>query len=169
MRRLLLLLALLTGPLNAQTPQPTPSPGGVATTQPYFRATLPGGTYTVATRAIVAVSSHEYLADGIARVTEVNIDTTGALVARFYFLEPASISAPGNIGAATLEKAQALLTEAADRTGQDVWKKVVKNYPTTTHARTVEYRVSSKDQLNKLFAAADEAFRLGRTTTIKVE
>ena len=51
-------------------------------------------------------------------------------------------------------------TEAADRTGQDeVWKKVMKNYPTTTHSHTIEYRVDSQDDLNKIFASAEQAFR----------
>ena len=46
-----------------------------------------------------------------------------------------------------------------DRTGQgDVWKKVVKNYPATTHARTVEYRLTSREQLNKIFAGAEDIF-----------
>ncbi len=171
MKPFLLLLAFAVVVLAQETPPPAqpPAPGGDKTNQALFRATLPGGTYEVAVRAIVAVASHEYLVDGIARVTEVNIDTTGALVARFYYIEPAIPTAPASIGAATVEKAQQLFKEAADRSGQDVWKKVVKNYPTTTHARTVEYRVAEKEQLNRIFAGAEEAFRLGKTVMIKID
>lgn len=169
----LLLLLLLVATVQAQetppaTPQ-TPAPTGDKTVRPLFRCTLPGGTYEVAVSAIVAVASHEYLVDGVARVTEVNIDTTGALVARFYYIEPVTPQAPGGIGAATVEKAQQLFKEAADRTGQDAWKKVVKNYPMTTHARTIEYRVTDKEHLSRIFAGAEEAFRLGKTIMMKVD
>lgn len=151
-----------------QAPRP-PAPNSERAGQPFFRCTLPGGTYQVAIGKIVAVASHEYVVDGIARVTEVNVDSEGALLARFYYIEPNTPSAPGGIGAATVEKAQALFQEALDRSGQDAWKKVVKNYPVTTHARTVEYRVTEKDHLNRIFAGADEAFRLGRTVIVKIE
>ena len=140
MKSLLFALALLPLPLLAQTPAQPPATNPPAAAILLFRAKLPGGTYEVSVRSIVAVTSHEYLVDGIARVTEVNIDTTGSLLARFYFLEPVTPTSPLGIGQATLDKAQELLKQAADKTGQDVWKKVVKNYPTTTHARTVEYR-----------------------------
>ena len=166
---LLLLMPLALAAQEAPRPPQSPAPEGEQTRQALFRCTLPGGTYEVAVRAMVAVASHEYLVDGIARVTEVNIDTTGALVARFYFIEPATPSIPGAIGAATAEKAQQLFKEAAERSGQDAWKKVVKNYPTTTHARTVEYRVTDKEHLSRIFAGAEEAFRLGKTVMLKID
>ena len=117
---------------------------------------------------MLSVSSHEYVVDGAARVTEVNLDTTGQLAVRFYYIEPAVTSGPGGIGAATLGKVQSILTDAAERSGTDAWKKVVKSYPTTTHARTVEYRVSSKDSLNKIFASASASLTTGKAgeTTI---
>lgn len=111
---------------------------------------------------MLSVSSHEYVVDGAARVTEVNVDTTGQLTVRFYFIEPATTAGPGGLGAATLGKVQSLLTEAGERSGSDAWKKVVKSYPTTTHARTVEYRVANKDSLNKIFASATTAFTTGK-------
>ncbi|MEA3213291.1 MAG: hypothetical protein QOE70_6348 [Chthoniobacter sp.] len=165
---LLLLLVVLAAPGMAQTPAATPAPTANQTVIPLFRAKLPGGNYEVAIRAIVAVTSHEYLVDGVARVTEVNIDTTGSLLARFYYIEPTTPNTPLGIGNAAIEQTQRLLKEAADKTGQDVWKKVVKNYPTTTHARTVEYRVQSLEQLNKLYESAEQAFRLQRDTRITV-
>jgi hypothetical protein len=170
MTRLIFSFALFaTFALHAQTPQATPAPTGNDTLFPMWRCTLPGGNYSVALRAIVSVSTHEYLVDGVARVTEVNIDTTGCILARFYYIEPNTPNSPIGIGTATLEKAQQLLIEGAERTGQDAWKKVVKNYPTTTHARTVEYRLTAKDQVNKIFASAEEAFRLNKNTRLKVE
>ena len=166
MKPLLLALALLPLPLFAQAPNQPPTTNATTANLLLFRAKLPGGTYEVAVRSIVAVTSHEYLVDGIARVTEVNIDTTGSLLARFYFLEPVAPTSPLGLGQATLDKAQELLKQAAEKTGQDVWKKVVKNYPTTTHARTVEYRVVEKADLNKIYEAAEEAFRLQKNKSI---
>ena len=168
MKPLILALALLPLPLFAQTPATPPPTNAGASAITLFRAKLPGGTYEAAVRAIVAVTSHEYVVDGIARVTEVNIDTSGSLLARFYYLEPVQPNSPLGIGQATLDKAQELLKQAADKTGQDAWKKVVKNYPATTHARTVEYRVVEKADLNKIYEAAEEAFRLQKNRSITI-
>ena len=175
MKLLPFVLALIAAPaLLAQQPAATPAAGQAtpspSTNIPMWRAALPGGTYSVALRSVVSVSTHEYVVDGAARVTEVNIDTTGAALARFYFIEPNTIAAPAGFGAATVEKAQQLLQEGVQRTGQeDVWKKVVKSYPTTTHTRTVEYRFGSKETLLKLFESAEGAFRLQRNTVFKGE
>lgn len=178
MQRFLCSLLLLTAiawtspsTASAQAPAATPTPGANVTTAvlPIFRAKLPGGTYSVAVRSMIAVSIHEYLVDGVARVTEVNIDTSGAMLVRFYFIEPTSPQSPLGIGTGTVEKAQQLFTEAAQKTGQDLWKKVTKSYPLTTHSRTVEYRVDSKEQVNKVFEAAEESFRLQKAKSINVE
>jgi hypothetical protein len=165
----LLALAFLPLPLLAQTPAAAPPTTNATNTAiTLFRAKLPGGTYEVAVRSMIAVTSHEYLVDGVARVTEVNIDTGGALLARFYYIEPTTPSSPLGLGTSTIEKAQELMRQAADKTGQDVWKKVVKNYPTTTHARTVEYRVAKKEDLSKIYEAAEEAFRLQKTKSVTI-
>jgi hypothetical protein len=174
-RSLLLLAALLPVLVLAQVPQPKappspkqpPLPGmGSATptppTSPIWKCTLPGGTYEVALRAISAVSSHEYLIDGGVRVTEVNIATNGSLLARFYYLEPNTNIAPSLPGAAVVDRAQSLVTDAASRTGVDVWQKVIKSYPTSTHAHTVEYRLTSKESLQALFSSAEQAFLTGK-------
>jgi hypothetical protein len=163
----ILLLSLAAPLLHAQTPSPqaTPPPTNIL----MWRCNLPGGSYSVALRSIVSVSSHEYIVDGVARVTEVNIDTTGAALARFYYLEPNTPNSPLGAGALTLEKAQQLLQEGADRSGQDVWKKVSKSYPTTTHARTIEYRVEDKATLTKLYESAESALRLNKNTVFEVK
>jgi hypothetical protein len=153
---------------QARPATPTAPPGGDQSVIRIFRAKLPGGTYEVGVGAIVSVASHEYLVDGIARVTEVNIDTAGSLLARFYYLEPVTPNTPLGVGNAAIEQTQRLLREAAEKSGQDVWKKVIKNYPTTTHARTVEYRLESLEQLNKIYEAADTAFRLQKDTRISI-
>lgn len=164
MKFLTVLLLVLAAPLlHAQ--QATPSPTNIR----MWRCNLPGGSYSVALRNIVSVSSHEYVIDGGVRVTEVNIDTDGNALARFYYLEPNTPNTPGALGGATLEKAQQLLQEAADRTGQDVWKKVVKSYPTSTHAHTIEYRVEDKATLTKLYESAESALRLNQNSVFNAK
>jgi len=144
----------------------SPSP----TRMPMWRVDLPGGTYEVAIRSIISVSTHEYLVDGAARVTELNIETPGNTEVRFYYMEPNTPSSPIGIGQTTLDKAQELAEEAAGRVspGERPWEKVVKSYPATTHAHTVEYRVDTKDQLMQLFNSVEQAFRLGQNTQITI-
>ena len=172
MRSILLLLLLLSTAAFAQksgtgttptTPPPAqPPPATVPATRNLWTCTLPGGSYQVLVSAMLSVSQHEYVVDGAARVTEVNIDTAGQFAVRFYYIEPAVVSGPGGLGAATLGKVQNVLTDAADRSGTDAWKKVVKSYPTTTHARTIEYRVSSKDSLTQIFTSAANSQATGK-------
>lgn len=160
-------LALLTCSSFAQAPSPNPAAADTRG-QPIWKCVLPGGTYEVALRSIVSVSQHEYIVDGAARVTEVNIDTFGNMAVRFYYLEPVIPQSPAGVGQSTINKLEELAHEATDRTGtDDVWRKVVKNYPTTTHARTIEYRLESKEQLQKLFDSAEKAFRRNDTATFE--
>jgi len=136
-----------------------------------WRADLPGGTYEVAIRSIISVSTHEYVVDGVARVTEMNIDTPGNLAVRFYYLEPVSPTSPVGIGQNTIDKIKDLAEQAEGRvsSSDSPWEKVVKNYPNTTHAHTVEYRVQSKEQIESLFNSAEQAFRLNQNTEIKAQ
>lgn len=170
-----LLIVSLGTQLWAQRPSPSPSASPTTVTNatpvptlPVWKCKLPGGTYEVALRSIVTVSTQDYIVDNVARVNELNIDTTGNMVVRFYYLEPLVPSSPIGLGQSTIDKVKDVLNEAADRTGQDaVWKKVVKNYPTTTHAHTIEYRVESREDIDKLFKSAEAAFRSGKNTEFK--
>lgn len=172
MKLLLAVAFLLPIALRAQTAAPTPaappSSSQTSTQRPLLQIKLPGGTYQVASGAIIAVASQEYLVDAAARVTEVNVDTAGSLLVRFYYIEPNTPQSPIGLGTATIEKAQQMLKEGAEKTGQDSWKRVIKNYPTTTHARTAEYRVVNKEDLKKIFDAADEAFRFNRNKSVTI-
>lgn len=154
--------------LSAQEATPTPAQqqGKIET----WLAELPGGQYRVAVGAIASVSLHEYVVDNTARVTEVNIDTRGTTQVRFYFIEPNVPQAPNGIGQSTLNFAEEKVKEAMDRTGtDDIWKKVVKNYPTTTHAHTVEYRLPSKDSLKKLFDSAENSWLQQQSGSFKLK
>lgn len=135
---------------------------------PFWECTLPGGSYTVALNKISVVSVHEFNVPG-GRVTEFNIVTEGAALARFYFMD-AAIPAGGT---ALAEVAKARILEvantAADRTGTDrAWEKVQKDYPLATHAHTIEFRVQSKADLLALHDSAKRAWMTGRGRTVSV-
>ena len=135
----------------------------------FWRGELPGGVFMVSIPSICSVSTHEYVVDGVARVTELTVGTNSAVVARFYYLEPMVPKSPISLGQSVIDKAQQYAQEGASRTGmEEVWKKVVKNYPTTTHAHTVEYRLDSADQIKLLQQSLEAAWRANRETQFKL-
>jgi hypothetical protein len=133
-----------------------------------WRAELPGGTYIVQLSAISCVSLHEYIVDGAARVLEVNIATSGSELGRFYHIEPYPPKSP----VAAVQKATDTIENKAKEmsarveTG-DLRGKVVKNYPTTTHAHTVEYRLPDRESVNKLFKSIEGSWLNGRSGSFK--
>ena len=135
----------------------------------FWRCELPGGIYTVNLATVSSVSTHEYVVSGAARVTELTVGTNSAVVARFYYLEPMVPKSPIGFGQSLIDKAQEKLQEGAARTGaEEVWMKVVKDYPTTTHAHTVEYRLDSVDQVKKVQKSLEDAWRANKDTLLKV-
>jgi hypothetical protein len=161
---LILLFLALPNLLRAQEATPPAGPGN------HWVCTLHGNTYEVALRSIVSVSKHEYIANGVTRVSEVNIDTAGSALVRFYYLEPLTPNSPIGFGQSLIDKAKEYATEASVRTGQEkVWEKVVKDYPTATHSHTIEYRIETEADLDKLFKSAQQAFRTGRGSIFKID
>ena len=135
----------------------------------FWHCELPGGTYTVLLSSVASVSSHEYVVSAAARVTELTVATNSAVVARFYYIEPMVAKSPIGFGQSLIDKAQEKIQEGAQRTGmEEVWQKVVKDYPTTTHAHTVEYRLESVDQIKKLQKSLEDAWRNNTDTNIKI-
>ncbi|HWL52780.1 MAG TPA: hypothetical protein VNQ90_10110 [Chthoniobacteraceae bacterium] len=168
----LLFLALASLPAPAQRPSPSPSPRSnpAASRVALWRCTTPGGTFVVSIPQIVSIGMHEYVVDGAARVTELNIDTTGNALVRYYYLEPITPQTPMAVGQSALTKLKELAEEAASRVDEEeTWRKVVKTYPGSTHARTIEFRVDSKEQLTKIFNSADQAFRNQRAGSVTLE
>ena len=167
----LLGLSLFCSALAPDAPAQSTNSGSstnLPSVRPFWRAELPGGTYTVALAAITSVSIHDYLVDGSLAVTEVVIDTGGSTTCRFYSLNKVNVPTPGGIGQTTiqegLKQADRLAQTATGTTsGTAPWKQVVKNYPATTHARTVEYRLDTKEDCEALFNSADEAWRRNNT------
>ena len=78
-------------------------------------------------------------------MTEVTVATASSVEARFYYLEPISANASAPVGGSAMAQVAVLQQRVQDLATthgpvEPVWEKVIKNYPTTTHAHTVEYQ-----------------------------
>ena len=127
---------------------------------------LKGGNYIVRCNSIIALSKHEYVADGVARVVEVNLTLSSSQIVRFYFLEPVKIDSGSNLvnaGTQAVERAKGLFEQAAGRISPTLTDpKVVKSYPASTHAHTVELVLKEAARLNSLFQSLERGFRSGQ-------
>ncbi|MBC7979576.1 MAG: hypothetical protein H7Y36_03325 [Armatimonadetes bacterium] len=128
----------------------------------FWQANLGGGSYIVALDRISTVSRHKYVLDGTLIVDEVTVDTIGQAIARFYFITPVSSGVPGAAASQVAEKALGLVDSAARTMGSDLQNMVVKKYPLTTHAKTIEYRLLAENQLNGLFESVKTAWQTGK-------
>ena len=133
---------LLTTSLLAQN-----STGEENGSRRFWQANLPGGNYVVALSTISSVSKHSYVIDGSLKITEVVIDTTGNALARFYYITPLTGDSPAS---GITERSKELLEKAGERSGTGTSTLVAKQYPTTTHAKTVEFRISYEEVLDQL-------------------
>jgi hypothetical protein len=136
-----------------------------------WRAELPGGNYDVALVMIDSVSTHEYIVDKGVKVLELTIATHSSVEGRFYYIEPLKPNAPNGIGQGVVDKVQEKVQEGAQRALGDnsdlLFNSVIKNYPTTTHAHTVEYRLQSRDEVNNMFKSVEAAWRNNTDTSYK--
>lgn len=138
----------------------------------FWQASLAGGHYMVALDRITSISRHKYLLSGGIIVDEVTVDTVGQSLARFYFVSPvtdSSKNAAGNEVARMVDRGRELVDKAASRLGTDAPYMVHKDYPNTTHAKTVEYVVQSTQELGALYNSVRTAWESGkgRKFTIK--
>ena len=161
-----LLCVLVTGAF-AQTGQNTNSGSNKSTTDTevpthFWQATLPGGEYLVALSRITAVSHHTYLLNGGIIVNEVTVDTDGQSLARFYYLAPVTDATNSTTASNLADRGKQLLDMANERVGGDLNTMVVKKYPETTHARTVEYRLLDEKDLLALYGSVSSAWQSGR-------
>lgn len=137
-------------------------PGDSAGPHRFWQASVGGGHFMVALNRIVSVSRHQYVLDGTLIVDEVTVDTEGEALTRFYFISPITDALPGNAAAALASRGRELVDKAAQRAGTSVQDMVVKKYPDTTHARSIEYRVSSGQELTSLYSSIRSAWESGR-------
>ncbi|MFD0895232.1 hypothetical protein KBB96_00265 [Luteolibacter ambystomatis] len=160
---------LLSAPLHAQNTDPSGETKGTETEGPrrFWQATLPGGSYMVALDRICSISEQTYIVDGGVVVHEVNIDTNGQALARFYYLEPPSTNT-STLNEA-VDRAKQLLDEAGKRTGTDTQTMVLKKFPETTHAKCIEFRMTSREELDALIKSAKDAWESGKGRKFSVK
>ena len=163
-------------PVHAQTPTSSTDnhkTDDIEQQNRFWQASVGGGHYMVALDRISAISRHKYLLDGAVIVDEVTVDALGQALARFYFLTPVSDAltgnAAGNAVARLVDRGRSVVEQKADETGVDVQTMVIKKFPETTHAHTIEYRVLSAEALGALYTSVRTAWETakGRKFTIK--
>lgn len=128
----------------------------------FWEASLPGGNYMVALNRISSISMHSYVVNGSFMVYEVVVDTDGAALARFYAIEMVGEKSESNTATNLIEKGKAVIERGGKRAGVDTNTLVEKTNPQTTHAKTIEYRVFDKSDLDQLFNSAKKAWRENR-------
>ncbi len=127
----------------------------------------------VALDRISAISRHKYLLDGGIVVDEVTVDALGQALVRFYYLAPLTDTMKGSgTGAAAariVDRGRELIDRSSEITGSNAQNMVIKKFPETTHAREIEYRVESAEELGALYNSVRTAWESGhgRKFTIK--
>lgn len=136
-----------------------------------WKASLPGGEYLVSLKAITSINKHSYVLDGTLLVNEVNIDTTGRSLVRFYYIEPITSQTNFDPLKRLENRAKELRNQGRARTGLTIDEMAQKQYPTTTHSHTVEFRVLSERRLATLYRSIQKAWEddQGREVQTKPE
>jgi hypothetical protein len=137
-------------------------PGDAPAANRFWSAKVGDGSFMVALDRIVSISRSQYLLDGAVIVDEVTVDTVGQALARFYCLTPVAPNAPGNAVQTLQKRGQELLDNAGEKAGTDVHNMVVKKYPDTTHAKSLEYRVKDEQELKSLDSSVQSAWESSR-------
>lgn len=168
MKTILTALILLTASFSLAQTAPT-TPQETDSNPAFWQATFEnGGHYLVKINQISSASKHEYIGNGAARVIEVTIGCDTAVVARFYFLEPVGKDSPIAAANVIINRAEDVAKNAAGRASPTAGRlNVVKDYPNTTHAHTVEYVVQSEATLTSLYGSLMQAINTGRGRTWK--
>lgn len=168
MKKLIMVLycSLLTG-LCATAQDLTKQGNDTEASNSFWTGNFPGGQILVPISKIAAIAQHKYLLDGQFTVYEVTIDVVGNSLTRIYYIEPVAATVAGatSFGTAAKERAKAVGENVREKTGTsdlDPETIVSKNYPTTTHAHTIEYRVKTLDELNTVYRSLSNALQRGK-------
>lgn len=132
-------------------------------------ASLPGGEYSVKLGSITSISKHSYVLDATLLVTEVTVDSTGNSLARFYYIEPITKDTEFNALARFHKRAEELRNRGQKRMGTQSDEMAQKSYPTTTHAKTIEFRIMHEGTLNALYASLFRAWDSGKGRTFRLQ
>lgn len=164
---LLALCVCIAAPLSAQTKTGAAQSKDDYNQSRFWIGNFPDGQYVVNLNRIVAVAQHKYVLNNACMVYEVSIITEGNTPTKFYYLESlgqnSGINAIKNISSRAKELGNGALNRA---TGEEINPDTVvaKAYPNTN---TVEYRIATLDQLNKLYASLLKAWQDGKGRTFK--
>jgi len=153
---------------NSENAEPPENTSDEENKKRRWHAHLPGGAYHVALGTITSISKHSYVLDGTLFVSEVTIDTTGNSLARFYFIEPISSDTKFNV----VQRLQSTLGKVQEKAGEYSGTKIdelaQKTYPHTTHAKTIEFRILTEQELGALFSSVYRAWDTGKGRTFRI-
>lgn len=135
----------------------------------FWQAQLPGGHYMVALDRIASISVHEYLLDSTLIVHEMTVDTNGRALARFYHIQPVTDAMDRSEVTRVAERAREAADRVAQRAGTDVQNMAQKQYPTTTHAGTIEYRILDLRDLDAMYNSLKKSWETGRGRTLTIK
>lgn len=155
-------------PVDPDQEEPTDQTNARAARNGFWEASFPTGEFLVALRNIRAIAKHEYIISNAGtRVVEVTIETGGDTTTRIYYVEPVGANASGTTQRA-IQRGQELVDRSGNRTNQNLTSQVTKEYPVTTHAKTIEYRVSDEAALNRVYQDLKKAWSSGRGSRVTV-
>jgi hypothetical protein len=86
------------------------------------------------------------------------LQNASGVAARLTEGEPVLQNTTSDVAARLTEGRRDLLDKVNERTGVDTDSAVIKQYPSTTHAKTVEFRISSAANLDELYSSARTAW-----------
>lgn len=128
----------------------------------YLVVTTPGGEWIADRRDVMSVSCHTYELAGGMRVWEVTVSERSSNTVRFYYSKPIDIipvsggspSDEGTGGKLDTLDGKSTAKPAATQSpvqGSTLAVPVRKNYPETTHAHTIEYRIADLTELDGIY------------------
>jgi hypothetical protein len=136
----------------------------------FWVCNVKGSELMIAVDRISAISKTQYILDGGLLVDEVVIETTGGqALNRIYSIRPVTDAMSNNPATKIIDRVRDVATDRGSRLGANLHEMVEKNYPLTSHARTVEFRVVAPEDLDVLYASVKNTWITGkgRVFTIK--
>ncbi len=110
-----------------------------------WRATIDEAVIAVPLRSVEYYGVQIYDTDSQTRVRELTICTESQSLIRIYYIEPL-----GTTSERLADKAKRL-QQVARSAGKQEWPYPFKQYPMTTHAHMVEYRVAKEETVGQLY------------------